>query len=234
MSLKGATPISVLLVEDHVDLAASVGEYLEAGGIAVDFAYDGLNGAKLATAQLYDVIVLDINLPLLSGFQVCEQVRLAGVQTPVIMLTARDQLDDKIEGFDVGADDYLVKPFAMRELEARIFAQARRARGEVVRDVYQVADLVYNHDAQTVSRAGSLIRLPPICIHILAILMRESPNMVSREKLEHEIWGDLTPDSDTLRSHLYNLRKRIDKPYSIQLLHTFPGVGYRLCLPEKL
>lgn len=221
---------TVLIVEDHQDLAANLGDFLEAGGFTVDFASDGISAAHLAIENLYDAIILDINLPGIDGFEVCKKLRQeAGNDIPIIMLTARDTLEDKLEGFNLGADDYLVKPFEMKELEARLIALIRRQRREMNNSKLQVSDIVFDPKTLHVYRQEEQVKLSPIGIHILKILMRESPNVVTREKLEAEIWGDDLPDSDALRSHLYNLRKIIDKPYDNQLLHTLPGLGYKLC-----
>lgn len=226
---------TVLIVEDHRDLAANVGDYLEVGGFTVDFASDGITALQLCEAHHYDAIVLDIMLPGLDGFEVCRRLRQQmHLHTPIIMLTARDTINDKVSGFDLGADDYLVKPFEMRELEARLTAMIRRQRGELEGGRLTVADLTYDLDTMRVMRGDKVIKLSPITLHILRILMRESPKIVTRERLEAEIWGDDAPDSDTLRSHLYNLRKSIDKPFQSQLMHTVPGVGYKLCQPEDL
>lgn len=232
MKIPAAT---ILIVEDHRDLAANVGDYLQAGGFTVDFAADGISALQLSAENHYDAIVLDVMLPGIDGFEVCKRLRkeLHSV-TPVIMLTARDTINDKVNGFDVGADDYLIKPFELRELEARLAALIRRQRGELEGGQLQVGNLRFDLETMRVSRDDKPIKLSPITLHILRILMRESPKLVSRERLESEVWGDDTPDSDTLRSHLYNLRKNIDKPFDQQLMHTIPGVGYKVCLPEDV
>lgn len=201
----------------------------------MDFAYDGLTGMHLATTNLYDAIVLDINLPGINGFKICSKLRQdAHISTPILMLTARDQLDDKLEGFSTGADDYLVKPFDMPELEARILSLTRRQRGELDKAVYIVHNLEFNTRSMQVTRGGKNIQLSPTCLRILRILMRESPKLVTREQIEHELWGDFVPDSDTLRSHLYKLRSAIDKPFDTPLLETKQGIGYRLAAPAAV
>ena len=225
---------TVLLVEDHADLAATIGDELESRGYTMDYAGDGATALGLATTQGYDLIVLDLMLPKVSGMEVCKRLREQRVSTPVLMLTARDQIGDKLEGFEKGADDYLVKPFDMDELAARIQALLRRSRGEVSDSELQVADVVYDTRSLRVTRAGKRLDLSPTCLRILHILMRESPNVVSRESLEHELWGDLLPDSDTLRSHIYNLRKELDRPFDEKLLHTLPALGYELAHPRDV
>ena len=221
---------SVLLVEDNQDIAEMVYAFLERRGYELDYAADGVTGLHLAVTNSYDVIVLDLMLPGMDGIDVCRKLRdEAQRDTPILMLTARDTLGDKVAGLDAGADDYLVKPFEIRELEARIRALIRRQRGQIAPEVLQVGDLSLDTGTLTVTRAGETLNLTPICMRILTVLMRASPRVVSRLAIEREVWGDVLPDSDTLRSHLYNLRKTIDKPYPKPLLHTVQSAGYRLC-----
>jgi len=224
---------TLLLVEDHADLAATVGDELEARGYTMDYARDGASALGLAMTQHYDLILLDLMLPKLSGMEVCKRLREQRLPTPILMLTARDQLDDKLEGFDAGADDYLVKPFDMEELVVRIKALLRRSRGEVSAEELRVADLVFDTGSLEVSRAGQRLEVSPTGLRILRILMRESPKVVTRDTLEKELWGDLLPDSDTLRSHVYNLRREIDRPFAGKLLHTLPGIGFKLAEVDK-
>lgn len=219
----------VLIVEDNRNISEMVGEYLEGRGFEVDYAADGVDGYRLASENVYDAIVLDLMLPRLDGIEVCRRLRgEARKATPILMLTARDTLDDKLTGLSSGADDYLTKPFAIRELEARLHALIRRKRRQVGGEVLRVGDLELDPAQLRASRAGHELQLSPIALRLLAILMRESPKVVSRQDIEHEIWGDALPDSDTLRSHLYNLRKVLDKPFGRPLLHTVQGAGYRL------
>jgi len=163
----------------------------------------------------------------MDGLEVCRRIRTRSA-VPVVMLTARDEESDLVVGLDAGADDYLVKPFEIRELEARIRSLIRRDRRQVSTEVLKVGDLVLDAATLRVTRAGKDLPLSPIGVKLLTILMRESPRVVSRRDIEREVWGDLLPDSDTLRSHLYNLRKVIDKPFARQLLHTIHSAGYRL------
>jgi len=223
---------TILLVEDHDDLAASIGDYLESMGFAMDFAADGAIALNLLEENPYDVIILDLMLPKIDGIRVCERLRERGDGTPILMLTARDQLSDKVAGFDAGADDYLVKPFEMEELAARIRALVRRARGEMSDGAMRVGDLVFDPRTMRVERDGQRVTLSPTSVRILKVLMRESPRLVSREQLENELWGDLLPHSDTLRSHMYNLRKGIDRPFEHKLLHTVQGMGFKIATPE--
>lgn len=221
---------SVLLVEDNQDIAEMVYAFLERRGYELDYAADGVTGLHLAVTNTYDVIILDLMLPGMDGIDLCRKLRDdAQRDTPVLMLTARDTLGDKLAGLDAGADDYLVKPFEIQELEARIRAMIRRQRGQMAPEALHVGDLTLDTGTLTVTRGGETLSLTPICLRILTVLMRASPRVVSRGDIEREVWGDVLPDSDTLRSHLYNLRKTIDKPYPKPLLHTVQSAGYRLC-----
>ncbi|MFK7957257.1 MAG: response regulator transcription factor [Lysobacterales bacterium] len=219
----------ILMIEDNHDIAELASEYLERRGYRMDFAADGLTGLHLAVTNTYDCIVLDLMLPGMDGLALCRRLRQDGKSaTPVIMLTARDTLDDKVEGLDAGADDYLVKPFEIRELSARIGALIRRSRRQVSHEVLTVGDMTLDTSTLQLRRGGQELSVSPIALKLLTILMRESPKVVSRRDIEHEVWGDVLPDSDTLRSHLYNLRKVIDKPFERPLLHTIHSAGYRL------
>lgn len=225
--------LSVLLVEDHRQLAQTVVEFLEQEGALVDYASDTTLARTLVQEHHYDILVLDVMLPGEDGYSFCEYLRKElALDTPVIFMTARDQLDDKLEGFARGGDDYIVKPFALPELVARVQALVRRERREVAPNLLTVADLQLDPARQEVRREGQLLKLSPTAFRILRILMRESPKVVSREQLEHELWGDLVPDSDALRSHLYNLRKAVDKPFEHALLETLPGVGFSIRPPR--
>jgi len=224
-----ASQASVLLIEDNRDIAEMVGSYLELRGYELDYAADGVTGLHLAVVNDYDAIVLDLMLPGMDGLSVCRKLREeARRDTPLLMLTARDTQQDKISGLDAGADDYLVKPFDIRELEARLRALVRRRRGSIASDTLRVADLSLDTGTLEVQRGGQRLTLTPIALRMLTVLMRASPRVVSRTDLEREVWGDLLPDSDTLRSHLYTLRKTIDKPFDRPLLHTVHGAGYRM------
>lgn len=218
----------ILVIEDNRDILANVLDYLELKGYVVDCAQDGLSGLHLAATQDYHLIVLDLMLPGIDGLQVCKRLRDdAGRDTPIIMLTARDALPDRIKGLQAGADDYLIKPFALSELVARIEAILRRCQGSRRRQL-QVADLCYDLDTLEASRGGQPIRLNPIGHKLLAILMQRSPAVVRREALEEAVWGDHVPDSDALRSHIHQLRQVLDKPFAKPLLHTVHGLGFRL------
>lgn len=220
---------SVLLVEDHQDIAELVFAHLERRGYVVDYAGDGVTGLHLAVTNDYDAIVLDIMLPGIDGLEMCAKLRQeARRDTPVVMLTARDTLEDIVTGLDGGADDYLVKPFDMVELEARLRAVIRRHRGATNPELHRVGDLEFDTGTLVARRGGADLALTPIGLRLLTVLLRASPRVVTRAELEREIWGDGLPDSDALRSHLYNLRKVIDRPFDTPLLHTVQGNGYRI------
>ncbi len=218
----------ILVIEDNRDILANILDYLQLKGFTVDCAQDGLSGLHLASTGHYDLIVLDIMLPGIDGYQLCKRLREDGQNdVPILMLTARDALDDRLQGLQAGADDYLIKPFALSELVARIQAILRRSQGSRKRQL-QVGDLLYDLDTLHVSRAGQPLKLNPIGLKLLAVLMQKSPAVVRREALEEALWGDDCPDSDSLRSHIHQLRQVLDKPFATPLLHTLHGVGYRL------
>ena len=222
---------AILLIEDHHDIADMICEYLERIEFIVDYAADGVTGLHLAVTNDYDAIILDLMLPGIDGIDLLEKLRNdAGKATPILILTARDTLEEKISGLEAGADDYLVKPFEIRELEARVRALVRRHRGQVSAETLRIHDLEFDTGTMTVTRQGQELKLTPIGISILGILMRASPRVVNRRDIERQIWGDILPDSDTLRSHVYNLRKAVDKPFDEQLLHTVQNAGYQLVL----
>jgi len=224
---------NILVVEDNHDIAEMVCEFIEAQGHTVDYAADGLGGLHLAITEEFDAIVLDLMLPGMDGLTLCERLRNdAGKNTPILMLTARDALSDKIAGLDAGADDYLVKPFDLAELDARLRALIRRSVGLRSNTKLQVGDLSVDTGTMQIERAGERITVTPIGLKLLLALMQASPKVVTRRELETAAWDDFAPDSDALRSHLYNLRKTIDKPYASKLMHTVPGIGYRLAVDD--
>lgn len=221
--------LNVLLVEDHQALAQTIADHLEMADFTVDFAADGITGLHLAVTNSYDAIILDVMLPGIDGFTICEKIRTeAKSDIPIIMLTARDQIADKIKGFDNGADDYLSKPFNPDELIARLKSLVRRHRGEFDSKALKIGDLVFDLGTMEVCRANHKLKVSPTGLQILKVLMKKSPEVVTKDEMAKHLWGDLIPDSDVLRSHLYILRKTIDKPFDKQLLHTIPGVGLKI------
>ena len=228
MSAPRTPPARLLLVEDNAALLQNLYDYFEGHGYALDSARDGISGLALASHGEHDLIVLDLNLPRLDGLALCRalrgELRLA---TPILMLTARDAVEQRVEGLRAGADDYLVKPFALAELEARIEALLRRSRptdaarlrwGDVTLDVA-------NAHAE---RAGRPLALTPMELKLLEALLRAAPRLVRRGELEHLLWPDQPPDSDALRTHIHGLRQAVDRPFARPLIETVRGIGYRI------
>ena len=220
--------MKLLVIEDNGSLVANLFDYFEARGLALDAAPDGITGLHLASTHAYDAVILDWMLPRMDGREVLRRLRVEQATLPVIMLTARDELPDKIAGFRAGADDYLTKPFALPELEVRLEALLARSGGQGRRRVLQVEDLQLDLRTLEASRAGHPLHLYPACRKLLETLMQASPAAVSRERLEHALWGDNPPDGNLLRSHVYELRRSVDGPFKVKLIHTLPRVGYRL------
>lgn len=216
----------ILVIEDHRDLVRSIFNYLETRGYILDTAPDGRTGLELAESQTYDAIILDWNLPRLEGLDVLRAYREHGGLTPVLMLTARDDIDDKVAAFRTGVQDYLTKPFALAELEVRLEALMNRQATESRQ--LRVADLQFDLGTRRIIRNGIELHVYPACRRLLEVLMRASPDAVTREQLERAVWGEDPPDADRLRAHIYDLRKVIDGPFETKLLHTLPRVGYRL------
>lgn len=225
---RAAGALRILVVEDNADLAAMLGDYLVARGHRVDFAGDGARGLELASTRSFDALVLDRALPRLEGGELCRQLRARGSDVPVLMLTARDATADKVSGLAAGADDYLVKPFELAEVEARLQALHRRARGRLTHRTLRVGDLEYDPAVLEARRAGRVLALNPASRKLLELLLRESHRIVSREELEFALWGDERPDADVLRAHMHKLREAVDRGFARKLLHTYRGAGYRL------
>ena len=223
----------LLVVEDNRSLVANLFDYFESRGHVLDAAPDGRTGLHLAATQAYDAVVLDWMLPRMAGPHVLQALREAGRDIPVLMLTARDELPDKVAGFRAGADDYLTKPFDLEELEVRLEAIVARASGRGRVRVLEVADLRLDLSTLEASRAGKRLHLFPACRKLLEILMQASPGAVTRERMEQALWGDSPPDGDMLRSHVYELRRSIDGPFRVKLIQTLPRVGYRIADPAS-
>lgn len=218
--------LNILLIEDDLDLADTVVQYLELEGIRCDHAANGMAGLQLATEGHYQVLLLDLNLPRLDGLSLCQRLRAAGDDTPILMLTARDSLDEKVAGFQAGTDDYLVKPFALQELIVRVEALARRRSGQVRK--LSCGDLEMHLGEKTVTRNTLPIKLSPIGWRLLETLLRASPEVVSRQALEEAVWGDDFPDSNSLKVHMFHLRKAVDGPFATDLLQTVAGHGFAI------
>jgi DNA-binding response OmpR family regulator len=220
--------MNILIVEDNQDIAASIYDYLETLGYTIDAARDGLTGLHLALTKDYDVIILDLGLPGIDGTELCRRLRQDAKRTiPVIMLTARDSLENKLEGFKSGADDYLIKPFALKELAARVKVLSERIR-RIPPSQLQIGDLTLNMETHDVYRAGKHINLNPTLFRLLTFLMQNPHRVIKREELEYAVWQDNPPDSDALRTHLSNLRQAVDKPFDQSLIRTIRGFGYKL------
>jgi DNA-binding response OmpR family regulator len=220
--------MKILVVEDSHNLALNITDFLESKGYLIDYAADGITAFNLVLTQTYDVILLDIMMPGMNGFSVCQKLRDEnGISTPIIMLTAKDTEEDKLNGFSVGTDDYLVKPFSLPELEARIIALNRRTKQALTGATnLVVADLVYNPDTMSFTRGDVKLCLKPVPRKILVLLMQNANRVVSREEIEREIWNDNPPESEVLRSHIYAIRCQVDRQSSVNLLHTIRGAGY--------
>jgi DNA-binding response OmpR family regulator len=223
----------ILVVEDNADIAANLHAYLEPKGYTLDWERNGEAGLANAARRAHDAIVLDLMLPGLPGLEVCRRLRAElRLTVPVLMLTALDTIPDKVLGFEAGADDYLVKPFSMAELDVRLKALHRRALDAHVPRPLQVADLVLDPLTCVAHRDGRLIELTPSGYKLLQALMQASPRLVGRDALEFALWGDDPPDSDALRTHIHALRQAIDKPFGAALLRNRPGLGYAIIPPD--
>lgn len=222
----------ILVIEDNEDLAANIIEFLSARGHIVDSATDGVTGLHLAVVNHFDAIVLDLMLPGIDGLALCERLRdEADKQTPILMLTARDTIDDKLAGFASGADDYLIKPFSLLELDARLAALGNRGPRRSSHHL-KTGSLSLNLDTWQAEREGQPLTLTPTALRLLEVLLRASPKLVRRAELETAIWGDHPPDSEALRTHIHALRAAIDKPFAKAMLQTVPTMGYRLTDPD--
>lgn len=225
--------MEILLVEDDHALAGSLGDYLAEFGYDLDFARDGLSCLERVRQHEYDLIVMDVAMPRMSGFDTCRQLRSRQDQTPVIFLTARDTLPDKEEGYAAGGDDYLVKPFEPQELLWRIRALMRRRTARQSHSPTQLGDLLLDPAVQSFSYHGVVTVLPALQFRLLSLLADVAPHPVSRRNLEAALWpvGD-SPDSDALRTYIYRLRQALGKPHGNDLIRTVHGKGYRLAIAD--
>ena len=222
------TALHILLVEDQLNIANNIAEYLEGVGHVLDYADNGRQGLALALQNYYDVVILDLNLPAMDGLEICQHLRdQADRHIPVLMLTARDSIADKVSGFEVGTDDYLTKPFSLQELEVRCLALSRRHMLPT-NQVLQLGPLAIHRQRKTATRDGVPLQLSTMGFKILTILAEAYPRVVTRSELSHKLWGDEPTESDAMRSHIYQLRSALDKPFSFPLLKTVFGVGFTL------
>lgn len=220
--------MKILIVDDNYQIVETISDYLELENNIVDCAYHGEGALKLIEDNHYDVIIMDIMMPKIDGISAVEKIRadlLCG--TPILFLSAKDTLDDKIAAFKAGGDDYLLKPFAMEELCLRIQALANRGQRKDI-GILSFADIQINNQTDEVRRDNQVIKLSRIQLKILKLLIRQAPNIVTRQQIMETIWGDESPCSDTLRSHIYGLRNAIDKGFSESRLETIHGQGYRI------
>ena len=222
----------ILLIEDEIKLAQAVQQSLVALGYNVVLAASGEEGFFLASTTPFDLVILDLNLPGRDGIEILRNLRSQGWQTPVLILTARDGLDDRVQGLDSGADDYLVKPFAFPELHARLRALRRRGRSEESVKLC-CADLELDRLAHTVTRAGQTVELTTKEFELLEFLLRHQGHVVAREMLAREIWGErarAVPLDNVIDVHIARLRAKVDAPFAVALIRTVRGVGF--CLQE--
>ncbi|MDO3384910.1 response regulator transcription factor [Gilvimarinus sp. SDUM040013] len=220
--------LKILIIEDNATIAAQTGEFLCGLMWQVDFAADAALGAHLARTEIYDVILLDLNLPDQDGLDLCQTIKREAERTPpILMVTARDSFEDKAAGFNRGADDYLTKPFDLRELALRCQALARRQSLHQPK-VWEVGSLRLNARTQQAWRESTLLNLTHTGFKILDALAQAYPEPVSRSVLSHHLWGDSPPETDALKSHVYALRQALDKPFAHPMLKTILNVGYKL------
>ncbi|MCL1093093.1 response regulator transcription factor [Shewanella kaireitica] len=226
--------LKLLIIEDNIDVAGILGDYFEAQGAELDFADNGELGLSLAQAFDFDAIILDLMLPKLDGLSLCKALRSLGCSTPILMLTALDNKADLLTGFDCGADDYLGKPFDLDVVDARVKALIKRHRGQVAQGVLRFGDVEINIAQHQAYRQQMQLALTPTTYQILLLLMKHAPNVVKREQIIEELWGQSPPNNDILRSHMYQLRNQLDKPFKYPMLATVPKVGFRLQQGEVL
>ncbi|UTZ41662.1 response regulator transcription factor [Vibrio campbellii] len=218
----------VLLVEDNREIAGMLFDYFECAGMELDYADNGELGLKLAMENTFDIILLDLMLPRMDGLTMCNKLRDAGNNTPVLMLTALDSRDDMLKGFQHGADDYLTKPFDLDILEARMMALIRRYHGTVASSKLEYGEVSIDQKARQAYRQDKLLALNPTTYTILEILVKNAPDVVTREEIAFQLWQENEPNNDVLRSHIYQLRNQLDKPFQKHVLITVPKVGFRL------
>ncbi len=223
----------VLIIEDDLDIATNLYEFLEGRGNTVDMARDGVSGMHLAVSGEFDAIVLDLGLPGMDGLSLCSKLRReARLDVPVLILTARDVLDDKLTAFDCGADDYLVKPFALREVEARLKALVARRRGRVINRKMVHGAIAFDPGNMAVSVDGRPVHLSRKCLRLLEMMMSAPNRVYSRAELEQELWGDEHPQSDSLLSHMHLLRRALTDASGASPIETVHGVGYRFAAAD--
>jgi len=221
--------LRILIVEDNTAIATNLYDYFESLGHSVDAAGDGKTALHLATSQPFDAILLDLGLPRLDGLSLCRKLRgEARCNTPILILTARDTLEDKLEGFGCGADDFLVKPFALEEVAARLKALHARHSGRASNQIIHFGKLVYDSGNMTVHLDGTQLELTPKCLRLLGLLISEPGRLRSRQELEIELWGEEHETSERLRHHLHLLRRQLLDATGRDMIRTVHGLGYRI------
>ncbi|MBR7746233.1 response regulator transcription factor [Undibacterium baiyunense] len=224
-------PLKLLIVEDNPHIAKQLGDFLSGLQWQVDFASEGKLAVQLASKEHFDVVLLDLNLPDIDGFQVCQQIKAqAPSNVPILMLTARDAFEDKARGFSMGADDYLSKPFDFREVALRCEALSRRQQLHLKQEI-QIGSLRLLVRDMHADYAGQSLALTQVGFKILLLLAQKYPDAVSRSHILHEIWGDDPPQSDALKSHIYSLRKQLESAAGHDLVRTVHNLGYQLITP---
>ncbi|AVT12982.1 response regulator transcription factor [Paracidovorax avenae] len=219
----------LLIIEDNPELVANLYGFFEPLGYVLDDARDGATGLRMATQHDYDAILLDLMLPRLDGMALCRKLREEYQNpVPVLMLTARDPVDDRVQGLAAGADDYLVKPFSLRELDARIQALLRRAQGRQVQGMLAWEDLQVDTRAPRAWRQGRTLHLTPTTHQLMMCLVRAAPVVVRRQEMEYLLWGEEPPEGGALRTHIHDLRQQVDKNFTHALIETVHGIGWRL------
>jgi two-component system OmpR family response regulator len=225
--------MKLLLVEDDKEGGAYLKKALAEAGHTVDHAAAGRQGLLLAAGEPYDVIILDRMLPEMDGLAILRTIRASGVKTPVLLVTALGGIDDRVEGLEAGGDDYLVKPFAIAELLARVNALARRPPPQDVQTTLEVADLVLDRLKRTVARGGARIDLQPREFQLLEYLMRHRGRVVTRTMLLESVWDfHFDPKTNIVETHMSRLRAKVDRGHGRELIHTVRGAGYRLSEPD--
>ncbi|WP_375752741.1 response regulator transcription factor [Vibrio sp. HN007] len=218
----------VLLVEDNREIAGMLFDYFECMGMELDYADNGELGLKLAMENEFDIVLLDLMLPRMDGLTVCNKLREAGNSTPVLMLTALDSREDQLKGFKHGADDYLTKPFDLEILSARMDALLRRYKGAVANTKLTFGEVTIDQISRRAYRQDKLLALNPTTYTILEMLVIKAPEVVTRKQIATKLWSEEEPNNDVLRSHIYQLRTQLDKPFESSILTTIPKVGFRL------
>ncbi len=220
--------MKILIVDDSHNVTETIADYLELEGMTIDCAYHGEAAVQLVGRHHYDVIIMDIMMPKVDGITAVKKLREElFCNAPILFLTAKDSLDDKVAAFTAGGDDYLLKPFALEELSLRLHALASRGPRQDVGNL-SFADIVLNTKTNEVVRSGKAVKLSGIQLKIIKVLLRKAPGIVSRNEVISAVWGDDEPSSDALRSHIYGLRTALDKGFNETRLETIHGKGYRI------